>query len=250
MLSIAVCDDSLHELESICAMVEGILSSRSLSGFEVLRYSSPDALMHDLENGGRCDIAVLDVIMPGSTGLDTARRIRDMRKEASIIFVSVSRDYAIDAYDVGAVHYIPKPITAPALEEALDRALAQIGKRPRQLVLSLKNAMLHSVECGDIIYIESVGYQRIVHTKEGVYEERKKTLSALMEELDQLSPGQFCIPYRGYIINLSEVATITSSCIVMKDGSRILIKRGDFRRIRDIYFSWTFSEAGMSDGRT
>ena len=74
-----------------------------------------------------------------------------------------------------------------------------------------------------------------------LYEERRKPLSALMEELDQLSPGQFCIPYRGYIINLSEVSTITPSHIMMRDGARILIKRGDYRRIRDIYFSWIFS---------
>lgn len=241
MLSIVVCDDTLQHLTAVCEAAESYFSARSDLKHEILRYSSPDVLIQDLENGGRCDIAILDIIMPGMIGTETARRIKELNPEARIIFASVSREYAIEAFNIGAVHYIPKPVAAPALEAALDRALSSHLNPSKRIVLHMKNAVMQSVECSDILYIESVGYRRIVHTKHGIYEEMRKPLSALMEELDQLSPGQFCIPYRGYIINLSEVSTITPSHIMMRDGARILIKRGDYRRIRDIYFSWIFS---------
>ena len=129
-----------------------------------------------------------------------------------------------------------------ALEEALDRAISFKHPKPeRRIVLYMKNAIIQSVECNDILYIESLGYHRIVHTRQGVFEETKQTLSTLLEELECLCPGQFCSPYRGYIINLNEISTITPSHIVMRDGFKVLMKRGDYRRIRDIYFAWTFS---------
>ena len=78
-------------------------------------------------------------------------------------------------------------------------------------------------ECDDIIYIESIGYTRVVHTWGGVYEEMRKTLSSLLEELDGLCPGRFFSPYRGYIVNLDHIATITPAHIEMRDGSRILM---------------------------
>lgn len=82
---------------------------------------------------------------------------------------------------------------------------------------------------------------RVVCTWGGVYEEMRKTLASLLEELDGLCPGRFFSPYRGYIVNLDHIATMTPAHIEMRDGARILIKRGDFRRIRDIFFAWTFS---------
>ena len=242
MISIAVCDDTHQHLESLCAQVEGYFSSHGSPEHEILSYSSPDALIQDLENGRRCDIAILDIIMPGKSGTDTARRIREIDEDARIIFASVSREYAIEAYSIGAVHYIPKPVEPEALEEALDRAISFKHPKPeRRIVLYMKNAIIQSVECNDILYIESLGYRRIVHTRQGVFEETKQTLSTLLEELECLCPGQFCSPYRGYIINLNEISTITPSHIVMRDGFKVLMKRGDYRRIRDIYFAWTFS---------
>ncbi len=243
MISIAVCDDTQQHLESLCAQVEGYFASHGGLEHEILHYSSSEELIQYLENGGRCDIAILDIIMPGKNGTDTARRIRDLNGDIRIIFASVSREYAIEAYSIGAVHYIPKPVESEALEEALDRAISLKHPLPgRRMILYMKNAIIQSVDCNDILYIESLGYRRIVHVRQGVYEETRQTLSVMMEELDRLCPGQFCSPYRGYIINLNEVSTITPSHIVMRDGFKVLIKRGDYRRIRDIYFAWTFSQ--------
>ena len=81
MLSIAICDDTLQHLEAISEMVECYFSAHSGIEYEILRYSLPDILIQDLENGAHCDIAILDVLMQGCTGLATARRIKRMEKE-------------------------------------------------------------------------------------------------------------------------------------------------------------------------
>ena len=70
--------------------------------------------------------------------------------------------------------------------------------------------------------------------------EVKDTLSRMQEELDSISPGQFIQPYRGYIVNLDAVRTVASDRIFLNNGEFILIKRGDFRRIRSLLFAWSF----------
>ena len=162
--------------------------------------------------------------------------------ESKIIFISSSRDYAVDAFALGAVHYITKPVGRRAFEEAMNRAMESLKqKEGGKLMINMRNSMVQSVECSKIIYIESIGYTRIVHTAAGNYEEVKHTLSALYEELEKICHGQFIMPYRGYIVNLDSIRTITPGKITLCDGSTVLIKRGDYRRIRDIFFSWVFS---------
>ena len=64
----------------------------------------------------------------------------------------------------------------------------------------------------------------------------------IMEELEKMRPGLFIQPYRGYIVNMESIKTIEPRRMLLKSGDTILIKRGDFRKIRDTYFSWSFSE--------
>ena len=64
--------------------------------------------------------------------------------------------------------------------------------------------------------------------------------SMMFAELEELTPGQFIQPYRGYIVNLDAIRTISSDKIIMQNGDFILIKRGDFRHLKDLFFKWSF----------
>lgn len=214
-----------------------------------MKYTSPNLLLNDFESDSKFDIVILDIIMPEALGIDIARRIHVLNPKIRIIFITISHDYAIDAYDIGAVHYVTKPVGYEALKQALDRAIPAFEEKAEaRIVIQMRNSVVQSIDCDDIYYIESIGYRRVVYTKKGVFEETRQTLTSFMDELERLCPGRFFIPYRGYVVNLDEITTITPDHIVMKEGSKILIKRGDFRRIRDIFFSWTFSDAQKHGG--
>lgn len=239
MIRIAICDDMKSSLDEISSLVKEYFSSRSSAPYIAEEYTSPLPLV---ESNKAYDILILDIIMPSLSGTEIARRILGQNPESKIIFISSSRDYAVDAFALGAVHYITKPVGRRAFEEAMNRAMESLKqKEGGKLMINMRNSMVQSVECSKIIYIESIGYTRIVHTAAGNYEEVKHTLSALYEELEKICHGQFIMPYRGYIVNLDSIRTITPGKITLCDGSTVLIKRGDYRRIRDIFFFWVFS---------
>lgn len=243
MLHIAICDDQVSQLSMIHRSVEKYFSSHHSIYYEISDFSDSLKLLEKIQHEGAFDIIILDVMMPKALGTEIAGEIRKRSEKSEIIFISSSRDYALDAFSYNAVHYILKPFSDDDLAEALDRAMKNFTEKSiKKILLHLENGVVQSVDVEDISYIESVNYRRIVHVNGTTYEETKTTLAKFAEELELLSPGSFFQPYRGYIVNLAEIRTITPNCLVLRDGTSIMIKRGDFRKIRDLYFQWSFRE--------
>lgn len=80
----------------------------------------------------KVDIAFVDINIPGESGLDFARRLREHGWQMKLVFVTSHKEYALSAFNVYAYDYIVKPISQKRLIETLDRALseetANIGK--------------------------------------------------------------------------------------------------------------------------
>jgi len=71
------------------------------------------------------DLALIDMEMPGLHGLELARRLREVRPEMHIAFVTAHEEFARDAFDVEALDYLLKPIT----EEHLAKMLSRYARR-------------------------------------------------------------------------------------------------------------------------
>lgn len=245
MINIAICDDQSLQLAKVKSAVEGYFKRFQDYTARIDVFDNSSLFLDALIKTGGWDIVILDICMPGISGTELAREIRRRKDRTEIIFISVSSEFALDAFVLNAVHYVLKPFTDTQLEEALDRALASFAEcRPKRILLQLGNGAVQSLDINEISYIESIAYRRVVHTDNGIFEETRKTLSGFMEEFNNLSPGQFIQPYRGYIVNQNVIRTITPEHLVLHNGDSILIKRGDFRRLREIFFSWSFRNGG------
>ena len=69
---------------------------------QIQAYSSPYDLLDDIEKTGGFDLYLLDVVMPHMTGVTLARRIRERKERAEILFLTVSKEYAVEAFSVKA----------------------------------------------------------------------------------------------------------------------------------------------------
>ncbi|MFP5068778.1 LytR/AlgR family response regulator transcription factor [Pseudonocardia nantongensis] len=70
------------------------------------------------------DVVFLDIRMPGLDGMELARVVKGMASRPAIVFVTAHDDRAVDAYEVGAVDYLLKPLRTERLSAALDRIVA------------------------------------------------------------------------------------------------------------------------------
>ena len=76
------------------------------------------------------DIVFLDIYMPGESGLDVARALREISPETGVAFVTTSREFAVEAFSMHALHYLVKPVTTGEVVEAF-RRLTELRARQR-----------------------------------------------------------------------------------------------------------------------
>lgn len=178
----------------------------------------------------RPDLAFLDIRMPGMTGIEAARVIGDA---CHIVFITAYNEYAVDAFESGAVDYVLKPAEKERLELTVARLRKRLGSPPQDLgaLLTRLAARLDASEGGApkpggerLQWIQaSVGQQlRLIPVGEVLFftsDEKytrvqtesfealiRKPIKELVEELD---PEQFWQIHRSSIVNTKAIGGIT-----------------------------------------
>ena len=129
VLQIAVCDDERAAADLIAGLARDWARGRGVEA-RVDTFASADALTFSLDDGVP-DVALLDIEMPGASGMELARLLRERGERTQVVFVTGIIDHVFDGYDVDAVSYLLKPVRAEKLFAALDRAGAPGARRAR-----------------------------------------------------------------------------------------------------------------------
>lgn len=117
MLSIAVCDDEVIECCSMAKRIKEILEEMKVPCI-IRQFQSGGELLQAVES---FDIVFLDIIMQDLDGMKTAQFLRKQAFDKMLIFISSSREYVFEAYDVEAFQYLVKPVGDRKLKSVLQR---------------------------------------------------------------------------------------------------------------------------------
>ena len=80
--------------------------------------------------GGAVDLLFLDIAMPGLSGIDIARVVGQFRTPPRVVFVTAHEGHALEAFELGALDYLLKPIREERLRESIRRAVDQGDPAP------------------------------------------------------------------------------------------------------------------------
>lgn len=124
----------------------------------------------DAARAERFPLYLLDVLMPGMTGMDAAREIRSFDAAADIIFLTTSPGFAYESYGVRAAEYLLKPINAKLLYPVLDKLYLR-DQKPQDGLTVKSNGMLVRLPFSQLSYVEVNGKHLIFNMADGtVYE--------------------------------------------------------------------------------
>ncbi|AVR96017.1 LytR/AlgR family response regulator transcription factor [Pseudoduganella armeniaca] len=172
----------------------------------------------------RPDLLLLDVQMPGASGFDLLQALDD---PPEVIFTTAFDRYALQAFEVNALDYLQKPIQAPRLAAALQRAARRLSLHepaptavPRQLFIK-DGERCWFVETGRIRLFESDGnYARVYFDAE-----RPLLLRSLNQLEERLGP-RFVRASRKHLVNLDHVRSMRAG-----DGGTLLLELTDGMRV-------------------
>lgn len=213
MIIVAICEDERYILEELRKKVEKYINRKSLDA-SIKTFTSGEEL---LKAKKKFDIILLDLMLPGIDGLEVARQISCRSR---IIFVTSYREYAVEAFDANAVHYLVKPVTEERLFSALDRAVNQTEQMDNQALTLIKSGKTQVIFIRDILYCEVFNHQVRIHTVQGTYD-YFGTLDMLETKLDE----RFFRCHRSFVVNMSCVAGQEKGVAILTNGERIFISR-------------------------
>jgi DNA-binding LytR/AlgR family response regulator len=201
-------------------------------------------IRHEMENGRDVDGVIaehapdlffLDIHMPGVNGLEAARAIGN---RAHVVFVTAFDQYAVEAFERGAIDYVLKPfnderlaVTVERLKERLEGPPADLdalveqlasrlgGKSPERLrwVKASVGSTVRLIPVEEILFFQSdEKYTRVVTCDSEVL--IRKPIKELLDELD---PDKFWQVHRATIVNVDYIASVRRG---LKDQAEIALK--------------------------
>ena len=213
MIKIAVLDDEPIFLEKISKKVDVIYKECHIKA-EVDCYSNGKVLLDEVKDGKRYDIYVLDVEVPGISGVELGRQLREISEVSFILFLTAYPQYAIAGYDSRAYKYILKDEWEDRLEEALKKIQKEIDDWNAPSYRITINDRLEKIPVKHIYYAKKDGKNVVFYTREGKSSIRK-TLAQVYAELPD---GDFIYVDRSYLVNLEHVMKLKHREVYMANG--------------------------------
>lgn len=215
-VKIAICDDEARIRTGIKDILEETVET------ECREYAGAKELLAEMADGYRPDILLLDIAMDGMDGMSAAVRIRELTSDVILIFVTGAKEHVFEAFDVGAFHYLLKPIEKDKLIEVVQKAVLIAKKKqdaPRYMVVktegSFRKIMFH-----DILYVESDGRKVIIHTRQETIE-----IYARMDALEKQLGEEFYRCHRSYLVAFSQIKSYDSTGITVSSGEQIYLAK-------------------------
>lgn len=199
-------------------------------------------------NDQRPDLVFLDIVMPGATGLEV---LEQLDYEPKVIFTTAHDQYAVTAFELGALDYLLKPFGRDRLERVVRRAQAALDGTAAPLLPRARESLqqdrpLSRIFVRDahrIIPIPLSSLERVRGADDYVTictATKEYLVSVRLSDLErQLSKAHFLRIHRSHLINLEYVTSIepydaARFQVVMKSGARIVASRTGSKRLREL----------------
>lgn len=174
------------------------------------------------------DIVFLDIHMPGQNGIDVARQLA---RRAHLVFVTAYEQYAVQAFQQGAIDYVVKPIDRARLADTVERLQRQLalplqpnaaleamldqlaGRLGQRMKPSLPWLQWIKASVGNSLRLIPVDQVRFLRADDKytrvVWDEGEALIRKSIRELaEQLDPERFVQTHRSVIVNLGCVSEV------------------------------------------
>ena len=234
---IAVCDDQIEELEKLTALLQAWQSDlHSDVRFETFRSGGQ---LLDAARAERFTLYLLDVLMPGMTGMDAAREIRSFDAAADIIFLTTSPGFAYESYGVRAAEYLLKPINAKLLYPVLDKLYLR-EQKPQDGLTVKSNGMLVRLPFSQLSYVEVNGKHLYFNLADGQVREVVGSMKEYEDAL--LTRPEFMRIHRSYIVNMLQIEELSPTGLRTFSGRELPVSRLLYPQLQKDYMKLLFAQ--------
>lgn len=237
MLHIAICDDHEKERAETRRLITCYLDAHPDLDASVSLFEGGFSLLAAMENRQSFDIYILDILMPDLDGIELGKAIRKRGGSGQIIYLSSSKDYAVESYDTDALYYIVKPVTPAKISRAMDKAVARLSAGSQRSFLVNTPGGICRILFDQLLYVEQS--KRIMHfylTDGSMIQSYalREPFSVAVQPL--LADPRFLLCGSSFVINLHRINQIGKEKTTFSNGCAISLPRSLQRTVKQ---EWT-----------
>lgn len=234
MVKIAICEDDPIQRRNLVRMAEAWGAGRNLKNV-VFPYANCEAFLTDWMGKMDFDLCLLDIDLgPGQNGMELAKLIRQKDERIGILFITGLPEYMGQGYDVGACHFLVKPVEAGRMAAVLDKALARMEKKEDFLLLQ-EETEAECIPISRILYGEAFSHTVALYlAPEAGWENSgcpssvgRREVKMCLGDLEELLPkSEFFRCHRSYLAHLPYIRRIDKTQAALDYGISIPVSRG------------------------
>lgn len=235
-MQIAIVEDQAESREDIKKNLQCFFD-RNYTGthLQIREFSSGEDFLQSF-SPEMFDLIFLDYYLGGISGLETAVKLRKRDAAVPLIFITTSRDFAVESYQVRASGYLVKPYSYASFEQTLRLSQVQKILDGRYIEVLGEKILLKY-----IVFCDLEGHYTQIHTTGGYMLRFRMAFSQLAERLAPYDWFFSC--YRGCIVNLKRVQKLNELDILMDDGNTVFFRKKDLPEIQNRYAQFLFNRA-------
>lgn len=213
-IAISTSMDTLNEIERMTKQLWGLALTEKCQSLD-------DA--HNIIEHDEIDLIFSDTKIPGQIGLDFAQSLK--KPQNRLIFVSDTKDFAADAFAVGASDYLVRPLTLERFIDAVKKVercitLSTISTASTKPIFVRVDRTMRRLHAADIMYVKAMSEYVQIKLKDV---ERMITVHGTMKSFETMLPkGIFMRTHKSYIINLKHLELVSGSNLTI-DGEQLPI---------------------------
>lgn len=215
---IGICDDSSADVCLVQHILYNWAAQRQVK-IQSEAFPSAESFLFRYAENKNFDILLLDIEMGAMDGVTMAKKVRQDNENIQIVFITGYPDYIAEGYEVAAIHYLMKPVSKDKLFFVLDRALGNIKKGSRVILLPLDGEVLR-LPIDNIQYVEAFNHSVTIITKTEIYEIKKS-----LTEMIKLLGNDFIRCHRSYLVGLKYISRISKKEVILDNGKVLPLSR-------------------------
>lgn len=215
MLNICLCDDEINVLNYYSNIIDEVLSENSYA-FRIDTFISGESLIFELEeNPNKFNIIIIDILMRNINGIETAKVLRKYGYNGVIIFLTSSKEFALDSFKVEPLNYILKNDNDDRFNNILLKAVELVYSNSNKNIIISSKYQNKFINLDKIIYMESLNKKVILHKICGEAEE----VNCIFKDIyNKVKDHGFIRCHKSFIINIKYVNSFNNiECILQKD---------------------------------
>ena len=238
MIRITICDDNRLFLEELRSKIRSILSCRNIHA-EIRVFECAESMPDDLIPS--TDIFFLDIDFAGKryNGIDIAKKVRRIRQDSIIVFVTNFIEYAPEGYEVQAFRYLLKQKIDSALEPCLLQTIGKLQTEQETIQINTSGE-IRKFPLSDVLYIESQAHLAVMHVQKHGHQTVKtyKFYSSLASLEEQLSGQGFLRIQKSYLVNMRHLQKYQCTQALLDNGTVLPVSEKSYAEQKQKYLLW------------